>query len=146
MRDKQVVDRIMLRELVYWTHRILSKTQYYRERGDALDVAFMVTMSLLLNLIALIYIFEYYTSWDILKYIPIKGRGDLMSWLTAVLLFAPVVILIYRRYTKRDKMKAMLKKYKGMSERRLFWGRLLFVLYVLTSIIGFWVVPHFFKH
>lgn len=136
----------MLSEVVYWTHRVLSRMKYYRERGDALDVAFMVTMSLLLNLIALIYIFEYYISWDILRYIPIKGRGDLMSWLTAALLFAPVVILIYCRYTKRDKMKAMLKKYKGMSERRLFWGRLFFVLYLLVSVIGFGATYQFFKH
>lgn len=136
----------MLSEVVYWTHRVLSRMKYYREQSDAFDVAFIVSILLVNNLLCIIYILEYYTSWVILKYVPIKGRGDFKSWLVAVLMLAPFVIFIYCRYTKRDKMKAMLKKYKGMSERRLFWGRLLFVLYVLTTIIGFWVVPHFFKH
>lgn len=136
----------MLSEVVYWTHRVLSRMKYYREQSDAFDVAFIVSILLVNNLLCIIYILEYYTSWIILKYIPIKGRGDLMSWLVAVLMLAPFVIFIYCRYTKRNKMQVILKASKEMSERRLFWGRLFFVLYLLVSVIGFGATYQFFKH
>lgn len=136
----------MLGEVVYWTHRVLSRMKYYREQSDAFDVAFIVSILLVNNLLCIIYILEYYTSWIILKYIPIKGRGDLMSWLVAVLMLAPFVIFIYCRYTKRNKMQVILKASKEMSERRLFWGRLFFVLYLLVSVIGFGATYQFFKH
>lgn len=136
----------MLSEVVYWTHRALARMKYYREQSDAFDVAFIVSILLVNNLLCIIYILEYYTSWVILKYVPIKGRGDFKSWLVAVLMLAPFVIFIYCRYTKRNKMQVILKASKEMSERRLFWGRLLFVLYVLVSVIGFGATYQFFKH
>lgn len=137
----------MMKDLIYWMEYYLSKRRGYKlENGFLSESLFPLSICLFFNALTLMYVLEYYTSWELIREIPIRSRRHLASWLYAVLLLLPFCLGLYFVYFRGDRLKRLIKKYKYLSSRRQYIGRFFFWLYVLGSIGAFFFVFDFFYH
>lgn len=105
-----------------------------------------VSLCLLLNVLSLLYIVEYYAGFELLKHIPITTKRELSSWVWAILVLSPFVIYIYARYCGPSKLSDIKSDYETKSETRLTLGRLFFCCYCLMTWIGFFIIVSCFRH
>jgi len=105
-----------------------------------------VALCLLLNVLSIVYIVEYYAHFEILKPIPITTKWKFASWIWATLILLPFIILIYVRYYKPPKLSVLKSAYELKSNTRLVLGRLFYIFYCLITWIGFFIIVSCFKH
>lgn len=127
----------MIQELIYWTSDFFEKRR--RKDKDSwpwFDSIMFVSLCLYLNILSIIYIVEYYTHFEILKYIPITTKWELSSWIWVAIILLPFIIYLYVRYYKPPKLSQIKLNYESKSSARLMIGRLFFFCYCLIT----WVV------
>lgn len=135
----------MLKEVVYWTYYFFEKKLSKRLKDwNWWESMMFVALCLCINTMSIIYIIEYYTNSQILTYLPITSRWDLLSWVLATLIYLPFVIYIYFRYYKQPKLSKLKKSYASKSRRRLAVGRLFYFGYCLITWVSPFIVYYFF--
>lgn len=131
----------MLKGIVYWTSDFFEKRR--RKDKDSwpwFDSIMFVSLCLYLNILSIIYIVEYYTHFEILKYIPITTKWELSSWIWVAIILLPFIIYLYVRYYKPPKLSQIKLNYESKSSARLMIGRLFFFCYCLITWVGFFVI------
>lgn len=121
----------MIQELIYWTSDFFEKRR--RKDKDSwpwFDSIMFVSLCLYLNILSIIYIVEYYTHFEILKYIPITTKWELSSWIWVGIILLPFIIYLYVRYYKPPKLSQIKLNYESKSSARLMIGRLFFFVIV----------------
>ena len=120
----------MLKEIVYWKYRFFYKLRRAQKRKDnngKMDSVMGVSVLTLLNLL------NYYTSIDVLEYIPVTTRYELTSWICIIIIMAPFIAFVYKRYFAKEKFSNMIQEYAVKSKRRRSWGSLwAFCYFILT--------------
>lgn len=137
----------MLKEIVYWTSLFFEKKN--RKKKDEwywTNAIMFVALCLLLNVLSIVYIVEYYAHFEILKHIPITTKWKFTSWIWATLILLPFIILIYVRYYKPPKLSVLKSAYELKSNTRLVLGRLFYICYCLITWVGFFIIVSCFKH
>lgn len=136
----------MIQELIYWTSDFFEKRR--RKDKDSwpwFDSIMFVSLCLYLNILSIIYIVEYYTHFEILKYIPITTKWELSSWIWVAIILLPFIIYLYVRYYKPPKLSQIKLNYESKSSARLMIGRLFFFCYCLITWVVFFVIISYLK-
>lgn len=137
----------MLGDIVYWTeHYIRKKNVEDLPGGVFSDSLFIVALGIVFNFLTIAYVFEYYTEWRILQYLPIKSKTELSSWLYAVLMMLPVLVFIYCRYYNRGKLDRIFNDYERQPNKRRRLGKYIFWCYQIGTWGGFFLSYYLFKH
>lgn len=137
----------MLGDIVYWTeYYIRKKNVEAQPRGVLSDSLFIVSLCTVFNLLTITYIFEYYTGWRILQYLPIKSKMELSSWLYAVLLMLPVLVFTYCRYYSGRKLDRLFNNYERQPNKRRQLGKYIFLCYQIGTWGGLLLSYLLFKH
>lgn len=137
----------MLGDIVYWTeYYIRKKNVESQPRGVLSDSLFIVSLCIVFNLLTATYIFEYYTGWRILQYLPIKSKMELSSWLYAVLLMLPVLVFTYCRYYNGRKLDSLFNNYERQPNKRRRLGKYIFLCYQIGTWGGLLLSYLLFKH
>lgn len=87
----------MLKEIVYWTYRFFYKLRRAQKRKDnngKMDSVMVVSVCLFANVLTLLNLLNYYTSIDVLAYIPVTTRYELTSWICIIIIMAPFIVSI----------------------------------------------------
>lgn len=114
-------------DIVYWAeHYVRKNSAEVSLRGVLSDSLFIVSLGLLFNLLTITYIVEFYTGWRILQYLPIKSKNEPASWLYAILLILPILVFIYCRYYRGERLDRILNDYEQQSPQRLQLGKIIF--------------------
>ena len=68
-----------------------------------------------------------------LAYIPVTTRYELTSWICIIIIMAPFIAFVYKRYFAKEKFSNMIQEYAVKSKRRRSWGSLwAFCYFILT--------------
>lgn len=137
----------MLQDIIYWTYRYLPDYgDTSLQKGILSDALFVVSLCIFINLLTVTYVLEHYTGWSILQHIPIRSRRELTSWLSAILLLLPIVLLIYSLYFRNGGLDRVIDRYNRATARRQTLGKLIFWAYQLLIWGGFIVSKVVFAH
>lgn len=126
----------MLKEIVYWTYRFFYKLRRAQKRKDnngKMDSVMVVSVCLFANVLTLVNFLNYFMSIDVLAYIPVTTRYELISWICIIIIMAPFIAFVYKRYFAKEKFSNMIQEYAAKSKRRRIWGSLwAFCYFILT--------------
>ena len=137
----------MLKDIVYWTYRLFESGAGIRTKNwHWSDSIFFIATFLLINILTVVYLIEYYWGLGVLKSIPVTTRRDFQSWRWAAIILFPMVLMIYFRYYRGNRFERLLKSYEDKSSRRLMVGRLWYIIYCLGTWVAFFIVIENFKH
>ncbi|WP_025843490.1 hypothetical protein [Porphyromonas gingivicanis] len=137
----------MNRDIVYWTeHYVRKNSGEDCPRGILSDSLFIVSLCSLFNLLTIVYIVKFYTGCRILQYLPIKSKNEPASWLYAILLILPILVFIYCRYYRGERLDRILNDYEQQSPQRLQLGKIIFWSYEIITWGGFILSYLLFKH
>ena len=106
----------MLKEIVYWTYRFFYKLRRAQKRKDnngingKMDSVMVVSVCLFANVLTLLNFLNYYTSIDVLAYIPVTTRYELTSWICIIIIMAPFIAFVYKRYFAKEKFSNMIQE------------------------------------
>ena len=101
----------MLKEIVYWIYRFFYKLRRVQKRKDnngKMDSVMVVSVCLFANVLTLLNLLNYYTSIDVLAYIPVTTRYELTSWICIIIIMAPFIAFVYKRYFAKEKFSNMI--------------------------------------
>ena len=107
----------MLKEIVYWIYRFFYKLRRAQKRKDnngKMDSVMVVSVCLFANVLTLLNLLNYYTSIDVLAYIPVTTRYELTSWICIIIIMAPFIAFVYKRYFAKEKFSNMIQEYAGV--------------------------------
>lgn len=137
----------MLEDIVYWTEYYFRKNNVEaRPIGGISDSLFIVSVCVIFNLLTIVYITEYHTEWRILQYLPINSKKELGSWVYAILLLFPILVLIYWRYYRGGRLRKILNDYEKQPNEKIRLGKLTFWVYQICTWGGFIFSYILFKH
>ena len=93
----------MLKEIVYWVYQFFSNLRQSKKSKDngRLDSVMFVSICLFVNVLTLLNIIEYYTTYDIIEKIPITTKYEFSSWICIIVIMIPFIGLIYKRFKFR---------------------------------------------
>lgn len=89
----------------------------------------VVSVCLFANVLTLLNFLNYYTSIDVLAYIPVTTRYELTSWICIIIIMAPFIAFVYKRYFAKEKFSNMIQecgKIQETTKLGKFMGILLF--------------------
>lgn len=109
-------------------------------------ILYLSSLCSLFNLLTIVYIVEFYTGCRILQYLPIKSKNEPASWLYAILLILPILVFIYCRYYRGERLDRILNNYEQQSSQRLQLGKFIFWSYEIITWGGFILSHLLFKH
>lgn len=131
----------MLKEIVYWVYQFFSNLRQSKKSKDngRLNSVMFVSICLFINVLTLLNIIEYYTTYDIIEKIPITTKYEFSSWICIIVIMIPFIGLIYKRYLSENKLSNMLQEYAAKSKRRLRWGNFLVFCYCILTWVWFFM-------
>lgn len=109
-------------------------------------VRFFISLFVFINILSILYLVDFFLDVNLLKFIPITGRQNIMSWVWALFILTPFVIFLYYKYYVGNKFPNLIKEYETKSSRQLLLGRLFYLCYCALTWIAFFLIIHFFKH
>lgn len=130
----------MLKEIVYWVYQFffkLRRSQKDKDDDGRWDSVMFISICLFANVLTLLNIIKYYTSFDILEKIPITTKYEFSSWIFITVIMAPFIGFVFVRYFIKDRLSNMLLEYTAKSKRRLRWGSFFVFCYIIMTWVGF---------
>ena len=101
-----------------------------------MDSVMVVSVCLFANVLTLLNLLNYYTSIDVLAYIPVTTRYELTSWICIIIIMAPFIAFVYKRYFAKEKFSNMIQEYAVKSKRRRSWGKFMGILLFHSDLGG----------
>ena len=111
----------------------LGRAEKRKDNSGKMDTVIVVSVFLFANVLTVLNRLNYYTSIDVLAYIPVTTRYELTSWICIIIIMAPFIAFVYKRYFAKEKFSNMIQEYAVKSKRRRSWGSLwAFCYFILT--------------
>ena len=138
----------MFRELYYWAYTIYSKKKRFKGYVD-LYTFWLITGLQALNYVILLFVIDYLfiitCHFSFMSFL-FKGKGKSpVSFLFAGILGSPIFLYTYFQLERKKKEIIQHYKNKKMSQFRQDWGKLFFWLYVIFSLVSFFVAGFIFR-
>lgn len=137
----------MLGELAYWMHYYLVKlVRVRKEKTGISDLLFLLSIVMFVNILTIITLVELAgwheltDWWNYFSGLVKWSKSNIMSWVYAAFLMAPLLWINWRLFFRPEKFKVIRERCEKMGRMRRIIGQWLFWFYIVGSLVAFMTV------